>query len=151
MAVDEASSNQYAFSNDWIQEEAENILESYREGESYSTEIESTGLEPGEVEDGIADAVDHLNMGSDYTFHDKLLMGSGGAASSAGAFAIMAGEPLGLAPVLVGGGHFLAANYRKSSKDNEVETKALLQDALYRNLEVEEENGRYSIEFDYSE
>ena len=140
---------EYSNSYGLIQHEAENILESYRNRESYTSQVE-TDLEPDELEQQITEAVDELDIGTDYTMHDRILIGAGGVASSGGALALLAGEPLGIAPLLVGGGHFLTAKHRNKTSIRETETKAFLQDALYRNLEVNRENGENQINFDYS-
>jgi hypothetical protein len=149
MAVGEVT--EYSDSYELVQDEAENLLESYRNGEPYTNTVD-TELEPDELEREITEAVDELDIENSYSTHEKLLMKSGGIASSGGALALLAGEPLGIAPLAVGGGHFLAARHRKNTpKIKEIETKALLQDALYRNLEVNRENGENRIEFDYRE
>jgi hypothetical protein len=147
MAVREVT--EYSDSYALIQDEAENILESYQNGEPYTSQVD-TDLEPDELERQITEAVDQLDIGADYTTHDRLLIGAGGIASSGGALALLAGEPLGIGPLLVGGGHFLTAKHRNNSDVKEVETRAFIQDALYRNLEIEEQEDEYRINFDYS-
>lgn len=140
----------YTPSEDIVLQEAENILESYLDDESYTSEVEYTGLEPEELEREITEAVDDLELNDGQDWHSRALMASGAVAGSAGVFGIATGNPLGVAPLLIGGGHYVAGKMRENSGVKEIETKAFLQDAMNQNLEVEQKDGNYEISFEYA-
>lgn len=131
--------------------EAENILESYLDERSYSNSLEEPDIDSEVFEKNITEVVEDLEIGQDYDFGGKIMKASGALTSSAGAAIILTGNPLGLAPLAMGGGQYLAGRARGSSKVKEIETKAFLQDSMYRNLEVKQEDGEIQVEFDYSE
>lgn len=132
-------------------QEAENILDSYMENESYTSQVPSTELEPGELEDEIRDAVDEIDLDNGYDFHGKMLIASGATATAAGVFGVVTGTPVAAGAMIVGGGHYLAArNRNKNSAVEEVENKAFLQHYMQDNLSVEEIDGEYQIEFEYN-
>ena len=92
--------------------------------------------------------MDEVELHDGYDKHAKMLIASGAVAGSAGAVTLLTGNPVGLAPLAVGGGHYIAARSRRDgSPVKEVETKAFLQD----NLSVEEMDGEYRINFDYTD
>jgi len=131
--------------------EAENILESYLGQESYSNSFEAPDIDSEVFEKNISEAVDDLDVDQDYEFRKKIMKASGALTSSAGAAIILTGNPLGLAPLAMGGGQYLAGKARGSSKVQEIETKAFLQDEMNRNLNVEENDGEFTVAFDYTE
>ena len=133
-------------------QEAENILDSYMEEESYTTQVPSTELEPGEFEDEIRDAVDEIELNDGYDFHGKMLLASGATATAAGAFGVATGTPVAAGAMILGGSHYLAARNRNNVPAvEEIETKAFLQDSMQDNLTVEEIGGEYRINFEYTE
>jgi hypothetical protein len=133
-------------------EEAENIMESYLDGESYTGHVESRDFGGDDLQDEIFSAVDEVETQEDGTdYHSRLLQASGAVSGSAGAFMLATGNPLGVGPLAVGGAQYYLGRDRGNSVIREVEQKAFLQDEMYDSLSVEETGDGYRVEFDYSE
>ncbi|MFB6242078.1 MAG: hypothetical protein ABEJ36_04750 [Candidatus Nanosalina sp.] len=129
-------------------EEAENIMESYLDGESYTGHVESRDFGGDELQDEIFSAVNEVEAGDGADYHSRLLQASGAVSGSAGAFMLATGNPLGVGPLAVGGAQYYLGRDHGSSEIRDIERKAFLQDEMYDSLTVEETGDGYVVEFD---
>lgn len=142
-----------SYSDDVLQEEAANMMESYIEGEDYSSQIQYSDVDPEELKYDLIEAVDDVRLSVSKDGRGVLLKTTGALSGSIGAAGLVVGNPLGFVPMALGVGQYFAGSQRDyySSNIEEIETKAFLQDMMYDSLEVSGENDGYEIKFEYLE